>query len=389
LGNSKINIAILILLALAMYPFGNIVGTYCPQQGPTDITSLSVGDTVIAGTQVTDDSKIRKVPLLYHPEYLGYYISNMEFLDVIDAVVTGTVKTPTDQLTSSGISKEGSAQGFTGPGILAVTDNKLTVTYPGNFVYGYKTPYTFGVKTNDGLKIIEGKNTIKVVPYDQINNGTVPHNYVNVNTIKDWYKSASNGDSITLDYAISRFNDGRNLVTPENIQSFFGLNVLNYMKNYASGRPIEVYTTSVTEKVIGTGADTVGYYSEYDNVKRAYNAHSFAEAWDGTIIPPHTTSSGKETVGFARVPDPEAPGGWASHGTCPSARSLRAASSEAGLGLPAGLQWGEYAMKIGYNPATDVTITNTKDYPIKIVMWTEGSGTSMNIYTKIIELVPN
>ena len=372
-----------------MYPFGNIVGSYCPQQGPTEITALSIGDTVIAGTQVTDDSKIRKVPLLYHPEYLGYYISNMEFLDVIDAVVTGTVKIPTGQLTGSGISKEGAAQGFNGPGILAVTDNKLTVTYPGNFVYGYKTPYTFGVKTNDGLKIMEGKNTIKVVPYDQINNGTVPHNYASVATIKDWYKSAGNGDSMALDYAISKFNDGRNLVTPENIQSFFGANVLNYMESYPSWRPVEVYTTSVTEKVIGTGADTVGYYAEYDNAKRAYNAHSFAEAWDGTIIPPHTISSGKETVGFARVPDPTVSAGWVSHGVCPAARSLRGALYEAGLGLPVGMQDGEFAVKLGYNPATDITVTNTKNYPIKIVMWTEGTGTSMNIYSKVIELVPN
>lgn len=372
-----------------MYPFGNIVGNYCPQQGPTDITALSVGDTVMAGAQVTDDNKIRKVPLLYHPEYLMYYINNMEFWNFMDAVITGTVGTPTDQFTGNGISKEGAAQGFNGPGILAVTDNKLTVTYPGNFVYGYKTPYTFGVKTKDGLKIIEGKNTIKVVPYGQINNGTVPHNYVSVNSIKTWYNSADEGDSITLDYAVSKFNDGRNLVTPENIQSLFGVSVLNYMENYPSGRPIEVYTTSVTEKVIGTGADTVGYYAEYDNAKRAYNAHSFAEAWDGTIIPPHATSSGKETVGFERVTDPAVSGGWASHGVCPAARSLRSALSEAGLGLPVGLQWGETAVKLGYNPATGVIVTNTKDYPIKIVMWTEGSGTSMNIYTKIIELVPS
>jgi hypothetical protein len=53
------------------------------------------------------------------------------------------------------------------------------------------------------------------------------------------------------------------------------------------------------------------------------------------------------------------------------------------------MQSGEYAVKLGYNPATGITVTNTKDYPIKIVMWTEGSGTSMHIYSKIIELVPN
>ena len=372
-----------------MYPMGNVVGTFYAPQGPTDITSLSIGDTVLAGTTVTDDSKIRKVPLLYHPEYLVYYIENMEFSDVLDGVITGTVRTPTNRLTGSGISKEGNAQGFSGPGILAVTDNKLTVVSPGNFVYGYKTPYTFGVKTKDGLKIMEGKNTVKVVSYGQISNSTIPHNYVSVNTVKEWYNSADTGDYITLDYAISKFNDGRNLVTPENIESFFGSDVLNYMEEYPSGLPILVYNSSVTQKVIGTGADTVGYYAEYDNAKRAYNAHSFAVAWNGTIISPHTTSSGKETVGFERVIDSTVSAGWVTHGVCPAARSLRGALSEAGLGLPVGMQSGEYAVKLGYNPATGITVTNTKDYPIKIVMWTEGSGTSMNIYTKIIELVPN
>jgi hypothetical protein len=389
LKNSKVSIGILILLALAMYPLGNVVGNFYLPQGPTDITALSIGDTVVAGTTVTDNGKIRKVPLLYHPEYLMYYISNMEFLDITDAVITGTVRTPTDQITSSSISKEGNAQGFNGPGVLAVTDNKLTVIAPGNFVYGYKTPYTFGIKTKDGLQITEGKNVLKVVPYNQISNDTVPHNYVSVNSIKEWYNSADTGDHITLDYAIANFNDGRKLITPENIQSLFGAEVLNYMENYPSGKPILVYGTSVTEKVIGTGADTLGFYAEYNNENREINAREFVKAWNGTVIPPHTTSSGKETVGFEKVTDPHAPGGWASHGVCPAARTLRAAVSQAGFGLPVGLSWGEYAVKFGYNPAVDVTVTNTKDYPVKIVMWTEGSGTGMTIHAKVIELIPN
>ncbi len=372
-----------------MYPLGNVVGNFYSPQGPTEITSLSIGDTVLAGATVTDDSKIRKVPLLYHPEYIVYYINNLEFLDIIDAVITGTVKTPTDQITGSGISKEGTAQGFNGPGVLAVADNKLTVIPPGNFVYGYKTPYTFGIKTKDGLQITEGKNIIKVVPYNQINNDTIPHNYVSVNSIKKWYNGADTGDHITLDYAIAKFNDGRNLVTPENIQSLFGADVLDYMGNYPSGRPVQVYGGSVTEKVIGTGADTLGFYAEYNNENREINAREFVKAWNGTIIPPHATSSGKETVGFAKVTDPHAPGGWASHGVCPAARTLRAAVSQAGFGLPVGLSWGEYAVKFGYNPAVDVTVTNTKDYPVKIVMWTEGAGTGMTIHCKVIELIPN
>jgi len=380
---------ILILLALAMYPLGGAAGNYIPPQGPTDITALNIGDTVIAGTTVADDSKIRKVPILYHPEYLIDYISDMKFYDLIDAVLTGMVKTPIERIASSSISSYGTAQGFSGPGVLAVEDNKLTVNPPGNFVYGYKIPYTFGIKTKNGLQIKEGKNILKVVPYDQINNDTVPHDYVNVNNVKNWYKDANSGSAIILGYAIANFNDGRNLVAPENIKSLFGNDILTYMENYPSGRPILVYGGSVTEKVIGTGGGTLGSFPQYNDATREFNSREFVRAWNGTIIPPHTTSSGKETVGFGRSTDPHAPGGWASHGVCPAARALRGAVSQAGFGLPTGLTWGEYAVEFGYNPAVDVKVTNTKDYPVKIVMWTEGSGPSMHIYAKVIGLIPD
>ncbi|HML04363.1 MAG TPA: hypothetical protein VK426_01180 [Methanobacterium sp.] len=371
-----------------MYPFGNTISGYYPPQGPTEITSYSLGDTVTAGTDVVDESKIRKVPLLYHPEYLMDYVNNMEIVDFIDALMTGTVKTPIERITGSTISPTGNAQGFAGPGILAVSENKLTVTPPGTFVYGYKSPYTFGVKTKDGLQIIEGKTVVKVVPSNQISNDTVPHTYVSGANVKKWFNSASNGEKITLDYAIANFNDGRSLVIPENIQKFFGNDVMTYMKNYPSGAPVLVYAGNVTQKVIGSNGDVLGSYPQYDNSIREENARSFVEAWNGTIIPPHTISSGKETVGFGRAPDPHAPGGWASHGACPPARAMRGAVEQAGFGLPTGLNDGEYCVNFGFNPATDVKVKNTKDYPVEILMWTSGSGTGMGVYAKVIALTP-
>ncbi len=371
-----------------MYPFGNAISGYYPPQGPTEITSLNLGDTVVAGTYVVDDSKLRKVPILYHPEYLLDYVNDMRIADFIDALLTGTVKMPIGRITGSTISTAGIAQGFEGPGVLALTENKLTVNPPGNFVYGYKSPYTFGIKTKDGLEIKEGKTTIKIVPYDQISNETVPHTYVSANNIKKWFNSAGIGERITLDYAIANFNDGRSLVNPENIQKFFGDDLITYMKNYGVGLPVLVYAGNVTEKVIGNGGDSLGSFPEYNDAIREGNSREFVEAWNGTIIPPHTTSSGKETVGFGRSPDPHAPGGWASHGVCPAARTLRGATSQAGFGLPTGLTWGEYAVQFGFNPATGVKVTNTKNYPVKIIMWTEGSGPGMAIYAKVIGLVP-
>lgn len=371
-----------------MYPFGSTMGGYYPPQGPTEIAALKIGDTVLVGTDVVDDGKIRKVPLLYHPEYLMDYVNDMRIADFIDALLTGTVKTPIGRITGSTVSTSGISQGYDGPGILAVVDNKLTVKPPGNYVYGYKSPYTVGIKTKDGLEIREGGATVKVVPADQISNNTVPHTYVSGANVKKWYNSASIGEKITLDYAIANFNDGRITVIPENIQKFFGDKVMSYMKNYASGLPVLVYAGNVTEKVIGSNGDTLGSYPQYNDAIREENSRSFVEAWNGTIIPPHTSSSGKETVGFGRSTDPHAPGGWASHGVCPAARSMRGAVEQAGFGLPTGLNSGEYAVNFGYNPATDVRVTNTKNYPIKILMWTSGSGPGMSISTKVIALTP-
>jgi hypothetical protein len=385
LENPKTSLIILILLAAAMYLFGNAVGGLYSLQGPAEITSLSIGDTVAAGTKVVDDNKIRKVPILYHPEYLLDNINDMKFADFTDALMTGTVKTPIARITSGSISRDRNAQGFSGPGVLAVEKNMLVVNPPATFVYGYKTPYTYGVKTNNGLEIKAGTETIKVVPYDQINNDTVSHDYVSVNSIKKWYNGAAVGQKMALDYGIANFNDGRNTVAPDKIKALFGDSVVTYLKNYPGGAPIMVYMGSVTEKVVGNGADSLGSYPEYGDTVREANAREFVRAWNGTIIPPHATSSGKETVGFGMAVDPHAPGGGASHGVCPAARTLRGAAYSAGFGLPVGLADGEYAVKFGFNPAVDVKITNNRNYPVKIIMWTEGSGTGMAIYSKMIE----
>ncbi len=370
-----------------MYPLGTVIDDFYPPQGPTEITSMSVGDTVIAGTKVVNEEKIRKVPLLYNPQYLQDYIENLKLLDFLGSIVTGTVKTPIERITSGNISKNGVAHGFKGPGILEVNGEKLTVNPPGTFVYGEKIPYMYGIKTENGLEILEADKTLKTVPYDQISNDTVPHNYVSVKRVKKWFKNAELGQRITLGYAIANFNDGRNTVAPENIETLFGSSILDYMENYPSGSPILVYANTNTKKVIGSNGDTLGSFPQYNDAIREHNSRAFVEAWNGTIIPPHSTSSGKETVGFGRSPDPHAPGGWASHGVCPAARALRGAVSQAGFGLPTGITWSEYAVQFGYT-VTDIKVTNNRNYPVKILMWTGGSGPGMRIHAKVIALMP-
>lgn len=42
----------------------------------------------------------------------------------------------------------------------------------------------------------------------------------------------------------------------------------------------------------------LGSYSQYNDANRAYNAKQFVKAWNNTIIPLNSTSSGMDTIGF-------------------------------------------------------------------------------------------
>ena len=57
--------------------------------------------------------------------------------------------------------------------------------------------------------------------------------------------------------------------------------------------------------------------------------------------------------------------------------------------MPIGMDSGRDAVLYGFSPSTGIKINNTLDYPIKIKMWTEGSGPGMEIHTIIYELIPN
>lgn len=358
-------------------------------QEPQEITSMAIGDTVIAGMDVVDDSKIRKVPIISHLSYLAEYAKDSRFNELIESLLTGVVKTPISQITSGSVSRSGVAQGFEGPGMLTVSAGKLVVQSPNTFIWAFKTPYTYGVKTDKGLAIKENNKTIKVVSYDNINNNSVPHDYVSVSILKRWYLDADEDDKIAIDYGLSNFSDGRNNVTPSEIKKFFGESVVTYLENYPNGSPVMAYMHGYNSTKIASSVSYLGSYPALNDAKRAYNAKSFARAWNGTIIPPNTTSSGKETVGFTESTDPTAPGGAAAHGTCPPARALRAVAADAGFPLPTGMTWEYHAVLFGYNPATGIKVTNTGDNPVQIVMWTTGSATNTKIYAMMIKLAPN
>jgi hypothetical protein len=361
--------------------------TYIPAQDPVEIAAVGIGETVLSGQQVVDSSKIRKVPVLNHPEYLIEDLKSNQFMDFFMAITTGSVQTPINQITTGEISKYGNAIGFGGPGMVLVNGTKLVVKAPDTFVWGFKTPYTVAVKTDKGIDIKTQNKTVKTVAAADINNDTVPTAYVTDEDLKAWYNDSDVGDQIGLDFSLSSFSDGRNSVPPSKIVSFFGNDTVKYMSDYPSGAPVMVYNGATNQNVIASANSVLEGYAEYDNNLRAENAKTFVKAWNNTIVPPHTSASGKETVTFVGVYDPEE-GGYPSHGTCPPGRALRAAVMEAGCPLPIGMDSGYFSVSLDANPSTGIKVYNPTPYPLKIVMWTSGSGVGMPIYAQAIQYIP-
>lgn len=387
LKNPVIVILILIIFAVALFSIGKGMDGYVPAQNPVEVAAVGIGDTVLSGQQVVDSSKIRKVPVLNHPEYLIEDLKSNQFTDFFMAITTGSVQTPINQITTGNISRYGNAIGFGGPGMVVVNGSKLVVKSPDTFVWGYKTAYTVAVKTDKGIDIKTQNKTVKTVAAADISNNTVQSSYVTDKDLKEWYNDSDVGDQIGLDFSLSSFSDGRNSIPPSEIVRFFGNDTVKYMSDYPSGSPVIVYNGASSQNVIGSANSVLEGYAEYDNNLRAENAKTFVKAWNNTIVPPHTSASGKETVSFVGVYDPEE-GGYPSHGACPPGRALRAAVMSAGCPLPSGMSSGFFSVSIDANPATGIKVYNPTSNPIKIVMWTSGSGVGMQIFAQAIEYIP-
>ncbi len=375
-----------------MYPFGNAMGVHIPSQSPEEIAALPIGSTVLNGTNVINDNSLHKVPVLYHPEYLVQAALDQNYMGLLTSLVTGAVPTPVDAVVNSDISKSGVAEGFTGPGMLTVQDNKLAVNPPNTFVYGYVTPYTVAVKNNGSVELIQNNKTTTVSVQD-FSNETIPHEYTDLTNFETWYNNSNVGDNITLDYGLSNFSDGRSMVPPDEIKADFGANISNYMQSRepTSDESIVVYNGGKNEVVVGSDQTVMDYYADMDNNARVENAQAFIQSWNNTIIPPHTTGYGTENVSYVSVydPDPTQGTGWADHGTCPPGRAIRDASLAAGFPLPTGMSY-DYTNVINDNASlTDgITVYNTLNYPVKITIWMDGDSTGCPIYAQVTELLP-
>lgn len=379
----------MIIVILLISPFSAITVNDISDENIAEIVKLKIGSTILNGDDVIEDSNIRRYPTITNLDYLFGDVKRIDILGLFLSISTGTVNVPISELTKEGVSDSGIATGFDGPGMLVIEDGLISVKTPKNFLWGDSIPYTYAVKTGDGLSIVENNKTIKTISGDDINNNTVPHDAVPSEDISKWYEKANVGDKLAIEYGISNFSDGRNSISPTEVKYFFGEEIYNYLVSYPLNTPILLYMADYKEYSSEDFYSYLGSYPQYNDASRVYNAKQFVIAWNNTIIPPGSTSSGKNIIGFEASRDPKAPGGGASHGVCPPARSLRAAILDQGFPLPVGMNWDHDAINYGYNPASGIKITNTGNVPIKIIMWTEGEGTSLVIYSRIVEYVPN
>lgn len=380
----------LLLICCVLAPF-SLVHTNTVSAGDVNnLLKVQNGSTVYSGDTVIDENNINRYPTAIN---LGYLVDRFENLDILGALysfASGTVPMPTTQVVKGAVSDGGTVASFDGPGFVDVENNSIVVHEPDDYIWGYNEPYTQAVKTNDGVDIVNnltGK-TIKHVAEADISNDTVPHEYTSVADLKSWYSYAKVGAHYNIEYGIGDFSDGRAFMTPDEVKKL--PTAYNYSLVHGGGDTVLVYSTpNSTYHKVSDSYTYLGSHPQYNDENREYNARQFVKAWNNTIIPAHTYGSGRNDIHFSSVVEPDAESGTATHGVCPPARTLRSTVLAIGSPLPVGMASDEDAVLFGYNPATGIKVTNTLDYPIKITMWTEGSGTGMKICSSAEELIPN
>lgn len=381
---------VLLFVCAFLFAFSLVSSTPYTGQSVAEDYNITVGQSMFVGDSILGVNRTAEVPLLKNFGFITHQFKALDIQGIFMTLSTGVVPFDFTSVSSEGIDSYGNAIDIDGPGYLTFEGDQLAVKGPDTYIWGYSTPYKLLCKTEDGVDVIEGGKVIESIPTDQIKNINYSSDYYNNDTIVSWYNyDASVGSQFVLEKGIVRFSDGRANISSDQVPIIFGQDVTDYVSEYPTGSPILLYSGNYTEEYGEVYGTTLGSHPEYGNSIRETNARQFVEAWNGTIIPPNSTSSGRDYVYFESANDASAPGGSAAHGVCPSARALRAAVLAEGFSLPVGMDSSENAVLFGYNPASDITVTNTHDYPVKIIMWTEGSGTGMGIYARIVRYIPN
>ena len=389
----KISITIfvaLLCLSVLFLIFGAVNSSPYTAQSVTDDYQLPIGQSMFENQSILGQRSQIEVPFISYPGFILHQFAALDIQGILKSLSTGVVPFDFSTVSSEGIDSYGNVVDVVGPGYLTFEGDKLAVKSPENYVWGYSAPYKWLVKTENGVDVVENGTVIQSVPVDEIKNLNFSNDYFNNDTIVSWYNyDADINSTFTIEKGMVGFSDGRNNISSSDVPVIFGQDVVDYAAEYPTGSPILLYSGNYTEENGEVYGTSLGSYPEYGNELREINARQFVEAWNGTVIPPNSTSSGKDYVYFETAADPEAPGGGAAHGVCPPARALRAAVTAEGFSLPVGMSWDENAVLFGFNPAQGITVYNNHDYPVKINMWTEGSGTGMGIYCQITRYIPN
>ena len=388
----KISITIfvaLIVLSALFIVFNAVNSAPYTAQSVTEDYNLPIGQSMFENQSILGQRSQIELPLLSNAGFLTHQILALDIQGILKSLSTGIVPFDFSTVSSEGIDSYGNVVDVEGPGFLTFEGDKLAVKSPDNYVWGYSAPYKWLVKTANGVDVVENGTVIKSVPVDDIKNLEFSNEYYNNDTIVSWYNyDASEGSIFTLEKGMVGFSDGRNNISSSDVPVIFGQDVVDYAAEYPTGSPILLYSGNYSEQAGEVYGTSLGSHPEYGDSIREVNARQFVEAWNGTVIPPNSTSSGKDYVYFESANDASAPGGSAAHGVCPSARALRAAVTAEGFDLPTGMTWDENAVLFGFNPARDITVTNNHDYPVMIKMWTEGEGTGLGVYGQVVRYIP-
>jgi hypothetical protein len=391
-GWRKISIAILVALIVlcAFIAVFNTASANYTAKSVADEYNLPIGQSMFENQSIVGTTDPVEVPLLSNFGFISHQIQAFDLQGILIALSTGVVPFDFSTVAGEGIDSYGNVVDVEGPGFLTYAGDKLVVREPDNYVWAYSAPYKWLQKTESGVDVYEDGKKIKSVPVDEIRDLEYKNDYYNASTIASWYNyDAAVGSKFTLEKGMVGFSDGRNNISSSDVPKIFGQEMVDYASEYPTGSPILLYSGNYTEESGETYGTSLGSHPEYGDSIREVNARQFVDAWNGTVIPPNSTSSGKDYVYFESASDASAPGGSAAHGVCPSARALRAAVTSEGFDLPVGMTWDEDAVLFGFNPAQDITVYNNHDYPVQIKMWTEGSGTGMGIYAKVVRYIPN
>ena len=391
-GWRKFSILIFIILVgscLCLSIFNSAVGSYTAESVVKQY-DIPIGQSMFENQSIVGTTEPIEVPLATNTAFLTHELAAFDLQGLLMTWSTGVVPFDFSFVSGEGIDSYGNVKGVDGPGFLTYSGNKLVVKSPDNYVWAKSAPSKWLTKTNSGVDVYEDGKKVKSVPTSEIKNLDYKNEYYNASTIVSWYNyDAKEGSNFTLEKGMIDLSDGRNNISSKDLPKIFGQDTVDYANEYPTGAPILLYANNYTQKAGDVVGTTLGSHPEYGDSIREVNAKQFVDAWNGTVIPPNSTATGKDYVYFESANDASAPGGSAAHGVCPPARALRNAVLAEGFSLPVGMTTDEDAVLFGYNPARDVTIFNNHNYPVQIKMWTEGSGTGMGIYAQIIRYIPN